>query len=104
MMTTVVLNVPSISCGHCARTITSALIPVEGVSSVQVNISTKQVRVAYDETRTEVERLEATLQEKNYPVASVEAIKEVAEGSSCGTQEPAPTPAPRVATCSCCSL
>jgi copper chaperone CopZ len=42
-MTSVVLNVPSISCGHCARKITNALTPVAGVRDVQVNVTAKQV-------------------------------------------------------------
>ncbi|HVG95888.1 MAG TPA: heavy-metal-associated domain-containing protein, partial [Chloroflexota bacterium] len=37
-MTTAVLTVPEISCDHCARTITEALTPVEGVRRVSVDV------------------------------------------------------------------
>jgi copper chaperone CopZ len=69
-MATVTLNVPDISCEHCQRTIIGALSPVDGVRSVTVDIATKQVRVDYDETHIDVERLKAILQEEDYPVAS----------------------------------
>ena len=68
-----VLNVPDISCEHCEKTITEALTPVEGVRSVQVDIPAKQVRVEYDESTVDVDRMKAILQEEEYPVASVVA-------------------------------
>ena len=68
-MKTVVLNVPDISCEHCERTITSALSPMEGVSSVNVDIPTKQVRVEFDESKADVERMKEVLEEEDYPVA-----------------------------------
>ncbi len=72
-MATVVMSVPDISCGHCERTITGALTPVEGVRRVRVDIPKKQVHVEYDEARVDVERMKAILQEEDYPVASTSA-------------------------------
>jgi copper chaperone len=69
-MATATLNVPNISCEHCQRTIINALTPVEGVRRVTVDIPTKEVHVDYDETRLDIERLKAILQEEDYPVAS----------------------------------
>ena len=70
-MATVVLRVPNISCEHCQRTIMNALTPIVGVHRVSVDIPTQQVHVDYDETRVDVERLQAILEEEDYPVASV---------------------------------
>jgi copper chaperone len=70
-MKTVVLNVPDISCEHCERTITGALTPVEGVRTVQVDIPAKQVRVDYDESAVDVDRMKDVLQDEDYPVESV---------------------------------
>jgi copper chaperone len=70
-MSTVTLNVPDISCEHCERTITSALQPVEGVQSVRVDIPGKQVRVEFDESRVNVEKMRELLREEEYPVESV---------------------------------
>ena len=70
-MAQTVLNVPDISCEHCQKTITRALEPVEGVRGVAVDIPAKQVRVEYDESRVDVDRMKAALQEEDYPVESV---------------------------------
>ena len=70
-MKNVVLNVPDISCEHCERAITGALSPVEGVRTVEVDIPTKQVRVAYDETQVGVDQMKEILAEEEYPVESV---------------------------------
>ena len=70
-MTTSVLNVPDISCEHCEHTITTALTPVEGVRSVQVDIPAKQVRVEYDASLVSVDKMKDVLQEEEYPVESV---------------------------------
>jgi copper chaperone CopZ len=71
-MTRAILSVPDISCGHCERAITEALTPVEGVTSVGVNIPARTVRVEYDESVVDIERMKALLEEEDYPVESVE--------------------------------
>ena len=70
-MATTVLNVPDISCEHCERTITNALTPIAGVRTVNVDIPGRQVRVEYDESQVNVDRMKDVLQEEEYPVASV---------------------------------
>jgi len=70
-VTTKTLNVPDISCEHCQRAITEALSPVDGVRSVDVDIPSKQVRVEYDESVVDLNKLKEVLQEEDYPVESV---------------------------------
>jgi copper chaperone len=70
-MATSVLNVPTISCEHCVNTITNALTPLAGVSSVSVDIPTKNVTVEYDEAAATVEQFKDVLAEEDYPVESV---------------------------------
>jgi copper chaperone len=70
-MATTVLNVPYISCEHCERTITGALTPVQGVRTVNVDIPGRQVRVDYDESVVDVNKMKEVLQEEDYPVESV---------------------------------
>jgi copper chaperone len=70
-MAIAVLRIPNISCEHCQRTIISALAPVAGVHDVSVDIPTQRVRVDYDETRIDVERMKAILEEEDYPVTSL---------------------------------
>jgi copper chaperone len=70
-MATTVLNVPDISCEHCERAITNALTPVDGVRTVKVDIPSKHVRVEYDESIVDVNKMKDVLQEEDYPVESV---------------------------------
>jgi len=69
-MTSITLNVPGISCEHCERAITTALAPLSGVAEVSVDIPAKQVRLTYDASVTDIDRVEAILAEEDYPVAS----------------------------------
>ena len=46
-MTTTQFHVPDISCDHCVRAITGEVSAVAGVSSVQVDIPTKQVTIEH---------------------------------------------------------
>jgi copper chaperone len=69
-MSTVVLQVPDISCAHCERAITEALLPIDGVREVGVDIPARTVTVAYDDDTLAVERLREVLAEADYPVAA----------------------------------
>ena len=69
-MARTVLNVPDISCEHCERTITYALSPVEGIQAVSVDIPARQVRVDYDASRVDVQKMQEILSEEEYPVES----------------------------------
>jgi copper chaperone CopZ len=71
-MTSVTLNVPDISCEHCQRTITSALLPVAGIEDVRVDIPGKQVHVIYDAGVVGTERMESILADEDHPVASIQ--------------------------------
>lgn len=68
-MSTVVMNVPDISCEHCERTITNALTAVNGIESVRVSIPAKQVHVSYNPDLVSTDRLREVLAEEDYPVA-----------------------------------
>ncbi len=70
-MITATLHVPDVSCDHCERVIKTALGNVRGVREVHVDIPAKEVRVSYDETTVDVERLRAALEAEDYPVAAV---------------------------------
>src|SRR3546814_8857073 len=65
-MSQVELSVPSISCGHCERTIVGALKPVPGVREVSVDIPARKVRLDYDDEQVNLEQIEAILAEEDY--------------------------------------
>ena len=52
-MTTIVLNVPGINCGHCVHTIQTELSEMDGVTEVVASFETKQTTVSYDSPATE---------------------------------------------------
>ncbi len=70
-MATTVLTVPDISCEHCVRSVTEALTPIEGIETVSVDIPSKQVTVAYDQSQVDIEKMKDVLAEEDYPVASI---------------------------------
>jgi copper chaperone len=72
-MSNIVLEVPDISCAHCARTITTALQGQPGVESVQVDIPAKLVHLSYDENALSLDQVGAILDEEGYPVAGTHA-------------------------------
>jgi copper ion binding protein len=45
-MTTTTFSVPGMTCGHCKQAVTSELTKIVGVTSVDVDLDTKQVVVA----------------------------------------------------------
>jgi copper chaperone len=89
-MSQVLLQIPSISCGHCARTIEEALAPLPGVRGVSVDIPKRQARVEHDD-RLRLEQLEAVLQEQGYPATGLIRL----------TAEEAPAPKRAVGGCCC---
>ena len=70
-MTHVVLSVPAIDCEHCEHTVKTALNPLAGVRSVNVDIGGKLVHLEYDEGLLSLDKVKEVLSEEDYPVASV---------------------------------
>ena len=70
-MSNVILNVPDISCGHCEKTVTNALVDRPGVSSVSVDIPAKQVHLDYDPAVINLEQVSDILDEEGYSVSGV---------------------------------
>ena len=65
-MDSIELKVPAISCGHCARAITSEIAELPGVKTVDVKVETKLVKVDFETPATELQ-IKSRLKEINYP-------------------------------------
>jgi copper chaperone len=65
----VVLNVPAVSCNHCKMAIEGAVREIEGVVSVDVEVSEKTVSLEYDPDRVDLEVIKETIEEEGYAVA-----------------------------------
>lgn len=69
-MTTKVLDVPDISCGHCKMSIEGAVSPLAGVENVEVTIDTRKVSVGYDGSDETLEAIIGAIEEQGYEVAA----------------------------------
>jgi len=93
------LNVPSISCGHCERTIREAVAPLQGVRAVEVDIAERRVHLVYDDKRALVAALDA-LDSEGYPAVTDEPVESQADdGEEC---ELALVEARGSGGCACC--
>jgi len=61
-----VFTVPDMSCMHCVKAIEGALGKLVGVSAVQVDLATKEVRVQYDAAFTDRKALTAAIVAAGY--------------------------------------
>jgi copper chaperone len=65
-----ILTAPDISCAHCVATIKRAVGELDGVATVDVDPTTKQIAVRFDPDRVSRDRIEAVLDDEGYPVAN----------------------------------
>lgn len=68
-MTTEVLDVPDISCGHCKMSIEGAVAPLSGVDEVEVTIDSRTVSVGYDGSDDTLEAIIDAIEKQGYEVA-----------------------------------
>ncbi|MDQ0214415.1 copper chaperone [Oikeobacillus pervagus] len=66
-MEKVTFNVKGMTCGHCEKAVKGALQEVEGVTEVQVQLSTGTVVVNY-EANASVEKMKETIEDQGYDV------------------------------------
>ena len=66
-MTITTLNIPSISCNHCVKTIEFELKEVPGVEEVKADAETKTAEITYTDPASE-DQIIKVLAEINYPV------------------------------------
>ena len=69
-MTTVIYNVPNISCGHCVHTIKMEVGELPGVESVDASPDSKEVTITFGDPATEDKILEM-MTAINYPAVAV---------------------------------
>ena len=62
------LSVPNISCGHCVMSIKNELSELEGVKTVEGDLTNKSISVEFESPVT-LDQIKKTLKEINYPAA-----------------------------------
>jgi copper chaperone len=69
-MTTLTLNVPDISCGHCKSSIEGAIGGLAGVAKVEVSIDDRTVEVAFDDRSVDRTAIVQAIEGQGYEVAA----------------------------------
>ena len=70
-MSKVMLDIPEITCGHCAMTVTNALKPKAGVLDIKVDIPKHEVLLDFDESAISLDSVKEILAKEEYPVEDV---------------------------------
>ena len=65
-MTSRTVQVPTISCGHCVKTIEREVGELPGVTAVSADAATRKVHVEWDESRTSWDDIRKVMQEIHY--------------------------------------
>ncbi len=56
------------SCEHCKNAVESALAKLNGVSSAEVNLAKNNVRVEYNDSKANIERMKEAIEDQGYDV------------------------------------
>lgn len=62
------LKVKGMSCNHCVNSIQGSVNQLAGVSSVEVNLSSGEVAVEFDNQQTTLEQIKETIEEQGYDI------------------------------------
>lgn len=65
-MKTELIKVTGMTCGGCVNSLTRALKSINGVDAVQVDLSTGDTQVQYDENLTSLEQLKSAVKNAGY--------------------------------------
>ncbi|WP_079480251.1 copper chaperone CopZ [Halobacillus salinus] len=63
------IKVEGMTCGHCEKAVNEALKELDGVQSVQVDLTSGDVEVTYDAPAT-VEQMEEAIEDQGYDVGA----------------------------------
>lgn len=67
-MTSTVLDVKGMSCGHCEHSVKTSVGSLTGVSDVKVELKTGKVTVEYDPGKVDLKTIENTIEDQGYEV------------------------------------
>lgn len=67
-MTSTVLDVKGMSCGHCEHSVKTSVGSLVGVSDVKVELKTGKVTVEYDPGKVDLKTIADTIEDQGYEV------------------------------------
>ncbi|HMQ68843.1 MAG TPA: heavy-metal-associated domain-containing protein [Ignavibacteria bacterium] len=63
---TIEISLPSIQCGMCVKTIKNTLSSLEGVIKTEIDLKEKTATVTFDESITDIEKIEGAINSAGY--------------------------------------
>jgi len=69
-MTSKILNVAGMSCGHCKMAVTNAVSALDGVKDVEVSLENNTATVEFEESKLLLETIRQAIQAQGYEVVS----------------------------------
>lgn len=73
------ISLPTIQCGMCVRTIEKALNKVDGIINIGVNVENKKATVTYDDTKTDLSKIETAISKAGYDANNLKADEKAYE-------------------------
>lgn len=73
-MKTLILDVPGITCDHCARAVEDAVASVEGVASACVDLASGTVRVSLDDPTDQTADLREAILRAGFQVNGCQSL------------------------------
>lgn len=67
-MTHIAVSVEGMACSNCEEKIKEALLKLNGVQSVVVDLNLKKVSVEYDEEKVFIDVIKGTIEDQGYDV------------------------------------
>lgn len=64
------LQVKGMSCGHCEKSVKSALDSLKGVSAVEVHLDEGTVDVIYDDNEVSLKKISEAVEDQGYDVVN----------------------------------
>ena len=66
-----ILKVEGMTCQHCVETVSETVTKMEGVEKVDVNLEQENVRVEYDESKTQLEDISIQIIKAGFEVVRI---------------------------------
>ena len=66
-----ILKVEGMTCQHCVETVSETVTKMEGVEKVYVNLEQENVRVEYDESKTQLEDISVQIIKAGFEVVRI---------------------------------
>ena len=55
------IKIDGMSCQHCVKTVTDAMVDLDGVSQVKVNLKKGEAKIKFDKDRLDLEQLKTAI-------------------------------------------